>query len=570
MDGWLIALLVVLAYGALLIILGQTNLFARAGIESKFGLMIWRTARGRALLDRLARARRLWGAFGRFSVVLVFFVMGGMVVTLLFQLALITSIPANAVEPQYVIGIPGVNPLIPVGFGIVGLAIAIVVHEGCHGILARVEGIKVRSVGLLIAVFPIGAFVEPDEGEMRAASLPKRQRIYGVGPASNIVLALVCAGIFSAGFMGSLQPIDDGAVITTVIANSAAANASLQPYTLIDEMEFNGVTTDIHSTAEFEAYMLNMTPGNSVTLHTIYMGQPSAVPVVLGARPTHVAGRSDAVLGVIAESPETFTTSARPGAAASALCSGQGRTIGSGCYAQTVALYLGMPLRGESPAPAARQALYHPTGILAGFGGAFWVVADMFYWLFWLNFMVGTFNALPMKPLDGGHMFQDGVLSLLRRRAGAAAPAEGDHGDARRRARIEGIEADLEMMVGNARRSAAVRDELRASMDGAERPSSEAKKELADAEREATETESEVQRLAEQLEIERGTPATPQDKADGPAPGPAPADDLFGPRRFRDALDRRAHAITMYTSVTMLVLILLPFVVPRLLGTGSA
>ena len=33
---------------------------------------------------------------------------------------------------------------------------------------------------------------------MRAASLPKRQRIYGVGPASNIVLALICAGIFSA------------------------------------------------------------------------------------------------------------------------------------------------------------------------------------------------------------------------------------------------------------------------------------------------------------------------------------------------------------------------------------
>ena len=559
MDGWLVALLILLAYGALVIILGQTGLLQRAGVQAYGPILVWRTGRGRALLERLARARRLWGAFARVSVVLVFVVMALMVITLLVQTAFIASIPAGAVDPQYAIGIPGVNPIIPLGFGIIGLAVAIVVHEGCHGILARAEGIKVRSVGLLIAVFPIGAFVEPDEQEMRAAPLPKRQRIYGVGPASNIVLALLCAGVFSAGFMGSLEPVDDGVVITAVFAGSAADAAGLKPFTLVDVIQFGNETpVDLRGPLDFEAFMLLRHPNETVRLTVLYEGQRSTKDVVLGNRSVHVPGRSDAVLGIVAEAPENFTMLARPGQAAAELCGAAGRGLGSGCYAQSVAYYLGMPLRGETPAPAARQALYVPTGPLAGLGSTFWALADLFYWLFWLNFMVGTFNALPMLPLDGGHMFKDAVLSILRRRAGASGAR--DQGTPS--ARIAALEMDLEMMQGLAKRSAAMRDELLAAGQGPLSP--EAKKELADLDREASETASEVARVQEQLAIVRGEAAAPP----GPQP-PSPTDDLFGPRRFRDALDRRAHTITSYTSLTMLVLILLPFIVPRILGTGA-
>ena len=28
-------------------------------------------------------------------------------------------------------------------------------------------------------------------------------------------------------------------------------------------------------------------------------------------------------------------------------------------------------------------------------------------WIFLLNFSIGTFNLLPMKPLDGGSLFED-------------------------------------------------------------------------------------------------------------------------------------------------------------------
>jgi membrane-associated protease RseP (regulator of RpoE activity) len=44
---------------------------------------------------------------------------------------------------------------------------------------------------------------------------------------------------------------------------------------------------------------------------------------------------------------------------------------------------------------------------------AFWVLANMFYYLFWLNFLIGTFNALPAVPLDGGFLFRDGVDTII-------------------------------------------------------------------------------------------------------------------------------------------------------------
>jgi len=45
----------------------------------------------------------------------------------------------------------------------------------------------------------------------------------------------------------------------------------------------------------------------------------------------------------------------------------------------------------------------------------FWVFANVFYWAFWINFMLGLTNALPAVPLDGGYIFKDGADSFLHR-----------------------------------------------------------------------------------------------------------------------------------------------------------
>ena len=39
-------------------------------------------------------------------------------------------------------------------------------------------------------------------------------------------------------------------------------------------------------------------------------------------------------------------------------------------------------------------------------------LSELLFWIYFLNFAIGTFNLLPMKPLDGGHLFEN-LLSYI-------------------------------------------------------------------------------------------------------------------------------------------------------------
>jgi Zn-dependent protease len=45
----------------------------------------------------------------------------------------------------------------------------------------------------------------------------------------------------------------------------------------------------------------------------------------------------------------------------------------------------------------------------------FWIIINAIYWIFWLNLAVSLFNVLPMVPLDGGFLFNDGVRVTITR-----------------------------------------------------------------------------------------------------------------------------------------------------------
>jgi membrane-associated protease RseP (regulator of RpoE activity) len=71
---------------------------------------------------------------------------------------------------------------------------------------------------------------------------------------------------------------------------------------------------------------------------------------------------------------------------------------------------------GLAPVPPAVADLFEPTGIFSGWdSGAFWILANCFYWIFWINIMVGLTNALPAVPLDGGYLFRDWMDSIVAR-----------------------------------------------------------------------------------------------------------------------------------------------------------
>jgi membrane-associated protease RseP (regulator of RpoE activity) len=39
-------------------------------------------------------------------------------------------------------------------------------------------------------------------------------------------------------------------------------------------------------------------------------------------------------------------------------------------------------------------------------------LSELLFWIYFLNFAIGTFNLLPMKPLDGGHLLEN-LLSYI-------------------------------------------------------------------------------------------------------------------------------------------------------------
>ncbi|MFC6724756.1 site-2 protease family protein, partial [Halobium palmae] len=153
------------------------------------------TKRGRVLLDRLAAPRRFWRAWSNVGVGIALVVMVGTFFLLLWRgLSILQNPPAPTAvnQPRNFLVIPGVNDFLPLSVApeiVLGLLIGLVVHEGGHGLLCRVERIDIESMGLvLLTLLPIGAFVEPDERSQRSASRGARTRMFAAGVTNNFAL----------------------------------------------------------------------------------------------------------------------------------------------------------------------------------------------------------------------------------------------------------------------------------------------------------------------------------------------------------------------------------------------
>ena len=56
-------------------------------------------------------------------------------------------------------------------------------------------------------------------------------------------------------------------------------------------------------------------------------------------------------------------------------------------------------------------------GSVLGTSGLLFLI-NFFFWLMWVNILLGFTNLIPMVPFDGGHLFKDtlhGVLSAVKR-----------------------------------------------------------------------------------------------------------------------------------------------------------
>jgi membrane-associated protease RseP (regulator of RpoE activity) len=271
LDGYLIALTVFLAWVAILIIGQRLKFWEKVHCQLWGPFLMVKTVKGRQLIDRLARRKGFWAFYGKVSVIVTIGSMVALTLVLVWESTLVFMVPDEyAPTPEMMLGIPGLNPIIPIWYGILGIAVAIIVHEFAHGILSRVANIKVESLGLVFLVFPMGAFVEPNEEEIKKTERKNRVRLFAAGPGTNMLAAFICFVVLILILAPAVKPVSPGAIVKGVATDSPAAEFGISAWSEILAVDGEPVVS--------AQDILNLTfnhPGDSIDVDILYMGDTS-------------------------------------------------------------------------------------------------------------------------------------------------------------------------------------------------------------------------------------------------------------------------------------------------------
>lgn len=320
----------------------------RLKIEMEGPIILRKTTRMRDSIDSIAqKSPNLWRWIMNVGIVVAVFLMGFILYTL------VSSLETVATTPQVSIVLPGVevpgSPIyLPFGYGLIGLITVIVVHEFGHGILARVEKVKIKSLGVgLLAILPI-AFVEPDDEEINKLGSLSKLRIFAAGSIFNMMLAAVAIAIYfiMAIFILPYALPAAGLEIMSVVPGSPA-DGILQPGMVIENI--NGYpVTDRNS---FVKVIQGLKVGDQVTIGT----DQGTYSITSSANPNST---NSAYIGIKSQEKHVVSND------------------------------LSNILGGSIP-----WALVY--------------LAELFMWIGVLNFGIGLFNLLPLKPFDGGLIFEE-------------------------------------------------------------------------------------------------------------------------------------------------------------------
>jgi membrane-associated protease RseP (regulator of RpoE activity) len=495
MIEYVIALLVIVAYFVTVYILNKKGILAKHHMTQGMLFLMWRTEGGKKFIERLSKYKRFWQIYAAIAKWICLGVAVFMMGLLIWEATLVSKIPASsAPSPEMILGIPGINPIIPIWYGIIALIVAVVFHEFAHGILTRVAKMDIKSLGIVFLVIPMGAFVEPDEEAINKASRKVRTSIYAVGPGTNIILAVICAILFSSVMLGSIEPVRDGPVVVTVADNSIASMNGLQFGAQV--VSINGETvsntyswqnasapsagTNVSIVYYFKGGLNNASIPSGVVLTGVSKGYPAynvgiqtgmlvaslndtqirnendlrvALQRTHGGQTVNITvmsyhadtkryenvssinnvtlqSRADYLRASGSSVPDGFVdygfmgiNSAYLGAGvvnvqvlSQRLASPYANMQSPGDFVTDTLRYISLPFTGLAPVQSPVTDLFHTTGIIAPFGeDVFWITANILYWIFWINLMVGMTNVLPAVPLDGGFLFKDALDGLVQK-----------------------------------------------------------------------------------------------------------------------------------------------------------
>lgn len=500
-----------------LVWLGAIILLDRKGLLDKVGLtrwgisLMWKTEKGRGLIDKLARPKKFW--IKVMNVGTYFFFLAMLIMFAMLTLSAYYSITSPSVKPvsvKEVLVLPGINPYVPFVYGIIALVVAVVFHEFAHGILARVGGFDVKSLGILFIIIPVGAFMEPDEEQVSKGSRLKRMRMFTSGPIMNFILAFLFITMFSWGFMASLEAEDDPLIITDISTDSPlylSMEGNIQALYMIEDQEIhNGLDiyeidniapgTWMNVTIRIDDNKVEFPTLSGLMITSITKDSPAedvdlkigsiilslnGIPIESGRDLSDILEKTNAGEVAIVEVIEpvfengtikigwtppmgfldtyneekiilpemvfrsyNLTLSDKSdfyglkqfenkgfigigtnylglnGVGSSAFIDKLSRPIMSADdprekFLNVMYITFALPLEiNKMPFHEPLTEIYEVTGPLSLLPDPiFWFSANLIFYLFWLNILLGLFNTLPAVPLDGGVVFRDGIVSFL-------------------------------------------------------------------------------------------------------------------------------------------------------------
>jgi membrane-associated protease RseP (regulator of RpoE activity) len=404
LDYYILALVIISIYWLVVLFLNSRGILERYNITAYGPILMIRTTRGQQFLDRLARPKKFWEVFADVGIFVVILSMIFMFATLIlgdYKIFQIKPEPTVFNEPRNFLLLPGINQFVPLTWGLIALIVALVVHEFSHAILSRAADIKVKALGLLVLVLPIGAFAEPDESQLygtdvgsdvKVATRRERIRVLTAGIMSNIVVGIISLTLFFGPVLSAIAPMP-GLGVIGVVSGSPAEKAGIRPGVVILQID----NTTIANNDQFHAFMNATHPGQVVSVKAAEKGTVYEFIVILDKNPNSdigflgVQGGSEETLNFLKQIPYMLGT------------------VGGW------AAILGFPFLIFNGFNGGVINLYQPIGWASHLGpGIFWI-ANTLLWVGWINFYVGLFNSLPLVPLDGGYVFKDIFKSLTER-----------------------------------------------------------------------------------------------------------------------------------------------------------
>jgi membrane-associated protease RseP (regulator of RpoE activity) len=338
--------------------------FDRKNVEFKYGLLIRKTRKGKKLIYRLGKKYRKKLQFlGNVAIAVCIGVSVYSFVSLIGTSYGIFFKPKE-VEQSFALVFPTVSGVklpgfivgIPFWYWIVGVFLVLIAHEPMHGLLARAENIRIKSFGVLLLIVLPGAFVEPDEKQIRKLSTVEKLRIYAAGSFGNFLLA---AFLFLIIFFG-LQPFFFRGSVVYGYLNYTEYNMS-EPFPA-EKVNLTGAILaidgeDVESIEDLRRVMDRKKPNQTILIET-------------------TEGKYNLTL---TKDPKNETR---------------------GYMGIFVADY--RVLKDEYRRdPLKSTILLSTTELLA--------------WILFLNVGIGAANLLPIKPLDGGLIFEEIVKRFFKK-----------------------------------------------------------------------------------------------------------------------------------------------------------